>query len=203
MRYSGTRVAGALFLVAVVQFILGLTIAEALYPGYSASDNYISDLGIGPSSIVFNSSALLLGALALAGTLSIRKVAKFKNVFTPLVLMAAGAMGVGVFTEDARVAHGASALTTFVFSGLSAIASYRVLEKPLSTLSIVLGAVSLGSLVLYLAGFITSGSLANNAALDSSFFLGLGPGGMERMIIYPALVWLAALSGYLATIQER
>ena len=60
MAYSREKVAGMLFFIAATQFVLGLTISEALYPGYSVSDNYISDLGIGPSSIIFNSSVFLL-----------------------------------------------------------------------------------------------------------------------------------------------
>ncbi len=61
-----------LFFIAVTQFVLGFTISEALYPGYSVSDNYISDLGIGPSSIIFNSSVFLLGLLLLIGTYFLR-----------------------------------------------------------------------------------------------------------------------------------
>jgi len=45
MAYSREKVAGMLFFVAAAQFVLGLAIAEALYPGYSVSENYISDLG--------------------------------------------------------------------------------------------------------------------------------------------------------------
>ena len=68
MKYPKERVAGAVFFVAVTQFILCLMVAEALYPGYSLSGNYVSDLGVGPSSIVFNSSVFLLGLLLAVGT---------------------------------------------------------------------------------------------------------------------------------------
>jgi hypothetical membrane protein len=61
------RIAGVLFLVASVQFILGLVVAEALYSGYSVADNYISDLGVGSSSMVFNSSVFLFGVLSIIG----------------------------------------------------------------------------------------------------------------------------------------
>ena len=202
MIYSKGKLGGTFFFIAVTQFILGIVIAEALYPSYSVSDNYISDLGIGLSAIIFNSSVFLLGTLILVGTHFLRQISKFKVVSVLLLLMAIGAMGIGVFTEDFRVIHGAAALMAFIFSGLSAIASFRVLEKPLSLISAILGVVSLGSLVLYLGGFITSGSLTSNEALDSYLFFGLGPGGMERMIVYPTLVWLAGFSGYLVTQKE-
>jgi len=181
-------VAGMLFFIAATQFVLGFTIAEALYPGYSVSGNYISDLGIGPSSIIFNSSVFLLGLLLLIGTYFLRHIPNFKTVNTLLLLMAIGAMGVGVFTKDFRTAHGAVASMTFFFSGLSAISSYKVLKKPLSLISIILGTMTLGALVLFSSGMITSGSLTSDIAYDSDFYLGLGSGGMEHMIVYPALM---------------
>jgi hypothetical membrane protein len=116
--------------------------------------------------------------------------------------MAIGAMGVGIFTKDFRTLHGAVSSMAFFFAGLSAIASFKVLEKPLSLISIILGVMTLGALVLFSSGLITSGSLTSNEAYDSNFFLGLGPGGMERMIVYPALIWLAGFGGHLVTKQE-
>jgi hypothetical membrane protein len=202
MSYPRGKLAGVLFFLAVTQFVLCLIIAEALYPGYSVSDNYISDLGVGPSAIVFNSSAFLLGLLLLAGTYLQRRSPNFKTLNILLLLMAIGAMGVGVFTKDFTLAHGAVSSMAFFFAGLSAIASFKVLQKPLSLISIVLGAMTLTALALFSAGIITSGSLTSNIAYDSSFFLGLGPGGMERMIVYPALMWLAAFSGHLVTKRE-
>lgn len=199
MLYPKERVAGVLFFVAVTQFILCLAIAEALYPGFSLSDNYISDLGIGPSSIVFNSSVFLLGLLLVIGTYLLRHISDLKTVNMLLFLMAVGAMGAGVFTKNFTVAHGAVSSIAFFFSGLSAIASAKVLKKPLSLISIVLGAITIGALVLFSSGMITSGSLTSNIAYDSNFYLGLGPGGMERMIIYPALMWLAGFSEHLTT----
>lgn len=40
------RAAGALIFTGAVQFVIGMLLAEFLYPGYSASGNYISDLGL-------------------------------------------------------------------------------------------------------------------------------------------------------------
>jgi hypothetical membrane protein len=202
MSYSNGKVAGALFFIAATQFVLCFTIAEALYPGYSLSDKYISDLGVGPSAIVFNSSVFLLGLLLLIGTYFQRHNSNFKTVNMLLLLMAIGAMGVGIFTKDFTLAHGAVSSMAFFFAGLSAIASYKVLQKPLSLISIILGAMTLGALVLFSSGLIASGSLTSNEAFDSIFFLGLGPGGMERMIVYPVLMWLAGFGGHLITKRE-
>ena len=55
----------------MVIFIIGLNAAEQLYPGYSVSLNYMSDLGatchgrnceiVQPSAIIFDSSVFLAG----------------------------------------------------------------------------------------------------------------------------------------------
>jgi len=202
MSHSTEKMAGTLFFIAATQFVLGLIIAETLYPGYSAYNNYISDLGIGPSSIIFNSSVFLLGLLLLIGTYFQRHASGFKTVNILLILMASGAIGVGIFTKDFRTIHGAVSSMAFFFAGLSAIASFKVLKKPFSLITIILGMISLGALVLFSCGLITSGSLTSDEAYDSNFFLGLGPGGMERMIVYPALMWLAGFGGHLAAKPE-
>src|SRR5690606_19102102 len=125
----------------------------------------------------------------------------FKTLNIFLLLMALGAMGVGVFTKNFTLAHGAVSSAAFFFAGLSAVASSKVLKKPFSMISIVLGAVTLTALALFSLGMIASGSLTSTTAYDSGFYLGLGPGGMERMIVYPALMWLAGFGGHLATKQ--
>ena len=198
MTYPKEKIAGTLFFVAVTQFILCLTVAEALYPGYSMSGNYVSDLGIGPSAIFFNSSVFLLGLLLVIGTYFLKQISDLKTVNKLLFLMALGAIGVGVVTKEFTLAHGAVSSVAFFFAGLSAIFSARVLKKPLSWISIVLGGITLGALGLFSIGLITSGSYTTNVAYDSIFYLGLGPGGMERMIVYPSLMWLAGFSGHLA-----
>jgi hypothetical membrane protein len=202
MPYLRRKVAGLLFFVAATQFVIGFTISEALYPGYSVSSNYISDLGVGPSSMIFNSSVFLLGLLLLVGTYFLRQISDFKTVNVLLLLMAIGAMGVGILTKDLPLAHGIVSSMAFFFAGLSAMASFKVLRKPFSLISIVLGAMTLGALALFSIGMFTSGSLTSNIANNSNFYLGLGPGGMERMIVYPALMWLAGFGGHLLTHQQ-
>jgi hypothetical membrane protein len=197
------RIAGVLFLVASAQFIMGLVVAEALYSGYSMSGNYISDLGIGPASIVFNSSVFLLGLLLIIDTYFLRHIPNFKTVNMLLLLMAIGAMGVGVFTKNYRTVHGGVATMAFFFAGLSAISSFKALKRPLSLMSIILGTMTLGALVLFSSGMITSGSLTSDIAYNSDFYMGLGPGGMEHMILYPALIWLTLFSGHLITLSEK
>jgi hypothetical membrane protein len=197
------RVAGVLLLAAAAQFILGLAIAEALYSGYSVADNYISDLGVGPSSIVFNSSAFLFGMLSLIGAYFLPRTIDFRGLTVLLILMAIGAMGVGIFTSAfSTTIHGIVSLMAFGFGSLAAITSYKVSKLPLSAISVILGAMTLGALTLFAAGLVTTGSLTTSVPPSSEFFLGIGPGGMERMIVYPAGIWLILFSGHLITLSE-
>jgi len=198
------RIAGVLFLVASTQFILGLVVAEALYSGYSVADNYISDLGVGPSSIVFNSSAFLFGLLSIIGAYFLPRTVDFRGLTVLLVLMAIGAMGVGIFTSAfSTTIHGVVSLMAFGFGSLSAIASFKVSKLPLSAISVILGVMTLGALALFAAGLVTTGSLTSSEPPASEFFLGIGPGGMERMIVYPELIWLILFSGRLITLSEK
>jgi hypothetical membrane protein len=204
MTRSNTRIAGVLFLVASAQFILGLVVAEALYPGYTVADNYISDLGVGPSSMVFNSSAFLFGLLSLIGAYFLPRTVDFRSLTVLLILMAIGAMGVGIFTSKfSTTIHGVVSLMAFGFGSLSAIASFKVSKLPMSAISAILGAMTLGALALFSAGLVTTGSLTTSEPPASEYFLGIGPGGMERMIVYPALIWLTLFSGHLIALSEK
>ena len=204
MAGPNSRIAGVLFLVASTQFILGLVVAEALYPGYSVADNYISDLGVGPSSMVFNSSAFLFGLLSIIGAYFLPRTVDFRGLTVLIILMAIGAMGVGIFTSKFSTAiHGIVSLMAFGFGSLSAIASFKTLKLPLSAISVILGVMTLGALALFAAGLVTTGSLISSEPPASEFFLGIGPGGMERMIVYPELIWLILLSGHLITLSEK
>jgi hypothetical membrane protein len=196
MAYSSGKVAGALIFVAIAQFVLGLIVSEALYSGYSTSGNYISDLGVGPSSIIFNSSVFLLGLLLIIGTYFLQRVFKeYKMLTLMLILTSIGAMGVGVFTEDFAILHGIVSLIVFLFGGLSALFSvicsrvhrFKLVKTPFSVISVTLGVMCLGALLLFAA------------KMD----FGLGVGGMERMIAYPVLIWGAGFGGYLLAYPEE
>ena len=181
MKYDNRKVVGALLFIASVQCVLGIIIAEALYPGYSTSENYISDLGVGPSALIFNSSVFLLGVFAVAGAYFIQRAFGSRLFSVLLILTGVGAMGVGLFPENFGIIHGIASLITFLFGGLSAIMSYKLQKPPLSYFSVLLGALSLVALVLFISGT----------------YLGLGKGGMERMIAYPTLLWGVGFGSHL------
>jgi hypothetical membrane protein len=189
MRYDYRKVAGTLAFVGGSPFALGMPVAEALYPGYSISQNYISDLGVGPSAMIFNSSVFLLGPFAVTSAYFVHSSFRNHLVTILLVLAGVGAIGVGVFPENSPATHEIVSDITFIFGGLLPIAAYRLMRKPFSYLSVAMGVLSLSAMVLL--------SAEHSFSLDEQYFLGLGPGGMERMIAYPILLWEVAFGGHL------
>ena len=183
MELDDTKVAGTLLFLGAVQFLIVLVVAEALYPNYSVSLNYISDLGVGSTALIFNSSVFLLGLLVVAGAYFIREAFKSNFLFITLILTGIGAMMVGLFPETAGVMHTIASLITFLFGGLAAIVSYKVEKPPFSYLSVVLGAMGLVGLGLFASGN----------------YLSLGVGGMERMIAHPVLLWAVGFGGHLVS----
>lgn len=181
MDYDHRKIAGLLLFLATAQFFVGLMIAAARYPGYSIADNFISDLGVGPAAFIFNSSVILAGVLVLGATFSLYQVFTSRVLTAVAIVAGAGFIGVGVFTEDFPLLHSLFSLVAFISLGLFALVAAVFVRSPLRYLSIILGAVSLAALGLFIA------------RID----LGLGIGGMERMIVLPILAWAIAFGGYL------
>jgi hypothetical membrane protein len=191
MLLSERKLAGLLAFIGGVECLLGISIAEELYPNYSVSTNYISDLGatcrsgtcniVEPSSIIFNTSVALLGVLVIVGSYFFYRPTKNKIFAILLILAGVGALGVGFLPETTGTAHTIVSLIVFLFGGLSAVASFKFQEVPMNYLSILLGAITLAALGLFVSGN----------------YLGLGQGGMERMIAYPALFWFVGFGAHL------
>ena len=190
MKNNGTKTAGLLLFVGGVQSVLGIMIAEALYPSYSISQNYVSDLSIGPSVLIFNSSVFLLGVLGLVSVYFLRSVFKSRIFSAFLALTFIGAIGDGLCTENQLILHLSFAVIAFAFGGISAIMSYKFEESPLSYGSMVLGVVTLLALALFSSGVTLGLGLGG-------INLGLGPGGIERIVVYPILLWIIGLGAYL------
>ena len=183
MKQFNSKVAGTLIFVGAVQFILGMLIAECIHPNYSVANNYISDLGkLGTASApVFNTSVFVLGLTVAVSAYFLRHIVRNKVFLGFLILCGIGAMGVGIFPEDFGVVHTAVSLIAFLFGALSAIASYKYQKPPLSYFAVILGLTSLTALVMF----------------ATDIYLGLGKGGMERMIAYPMLLWAIGFGGHL------
>lgn len=187
MRFTNRALAGLCFFIGSAQFVVGLLLAEASYPGYSIADNAISDLGIGSTALLFNASVSLVGIFTILGAYFLHQVHR-RKVFTILFLLAGiGAIGVGLFPENVPTAHGIFALIAFLFGGVAAIVAYPLEKEPLNYISVLLGILGLAALGLFV----------------SRTFLGLGFGGMERMIVYPVLLWEVSFGGYLMAAPDE
>src|SRR5436309_8919856 len=112
MRLDDRQWAGLLLFIGVGQFaVVGLTVSEAVYSeaslsGYSISQNYISDLGVGPAALIFDPSIILVGVLVLATALFLWRAVGGRILSIVVALGGAGAIAVGVFTEAFGVVHG-------------------------------------------------------------------------------------------------
>jgi hypothetical membrane protein len=189
---SNQKIAGIILFLGAFGFILALQISEFIDGSkYNVSTNYISDLGTYcpisgpcqnlPSHNLFDISVFLVGVAIVLGSFFLYRA--FKNILfsSLLILSGIGAMGVGVFPENYPLEHGVFSLVVFLFGGLAAIAAFKIERKPFSYFSIPIGAFSVIMLVLYAFGY----------------YLGLGPGGMERIVAYPELLWGIALGAHM------
>jgi len=187
-----SRLAGYLILIGSSQFIIFMNIAEFLYPNYSVKDNYISDLGVDPSSsLIFNTSIILFGILVIIAFSLLRDI-----WYYPLgIIMGLSLVFVGLFPEYTGILHDLSAFIVFLVGGLGAIITgipriFGIKNYP-GTLNIpwiILGLISIIALCLFTLGFMTG---------NENYYFGLGKGGIERLIAYPELIWAISFSSTL------
>lgn len=183
------HVGAAIVIVAIVQYVIAMIVVQLHYPGYTAFGNSISDLGnptLSPWHAVFNISIMVLGVLGIVSVILIRSAfpdrasSKVGLFFVGLALV--GAFLVGTFPEGSPEfggnIHGYVSDLTFVSAGLGLLvlsgamlrdtrwAGYRFYTFISAVVTFI--AIILSSLGLWGA---------------------LGPGGMERLIVAPALLW--------------
>ncbi|WP_292365827.1 MULTISPECIES: DUF998 domain-containing protein [unclassified Methanoculleus] len=185
---SSRTIAGVLLFLLPVQFMTVLMAGAAIAPGYSISRNAISDLGVIDATVwLFNASLFIAGLLNIVGGYFLYR--SYGKGWIPAVfgLAGIGAIGAAIFTLDIPGIHGLFALLAFMFFNIQAFACATLVRGPLKAISVIAGVVGLVFLVTH-------------AASDFGIVNLYGPidhGGSERMIVYPALLWLAAFGGYL------
>jgi len=194
------RTAGALFASAGAGVLMAIITAEALYPApFNTADNTISDLGatippnsiiLQPSATIFDVAMIVAGILIVAGAVFVHRAFGRKAVTIPLALFGIGALGVGVFPGNHLAPHQLFAMTAFISGGVAAVLAAKVLAAPMRQISIALGSISLVSFLL--AMFL----------LDWAPVAELGEGGIERWIVYPAILWLTMFGGALMGTRE-
>lgn len=187
------NVAGALFFIAGTLILLGIVTAEATYPGYSVSQNYISDLGgatggaiMQPAGTILDATLVVGGLLIIGGAYALHR-ALDKRAFPsalPLLIALAGigSVGVGIFNETFGIIHWLLSGLTFIAGGFAAVAAFNQQKAPLRYFSVILGIIAL---VFAIGPYVT----------PAVAFLGVG--GAERWVVYPIVLWLIGFGGYL------
>lgn len=189
-RIDTTTLAGFCFLVGGVQWFLGILAAESWYDGYSSRIDYVSDLGTGPTALIYNTSVFLLGAFIVVGTFFLYKAQKRKLLPILLTISGIGAMGVGIFPANLQPMHSIATLLAILFGAFAAISSYTHMTKPMSIIAVVLGLMSFILAMVFIPYLgLPFGS--------TETYLGMAKGSLERWAINPILAWIIIFGSYL------
>jgi hypothetical membrane protein len=185
------RVAGVLLFTLAAGFMTVLALAVALAPEYDYANGAISDLGVVPqSAVLFNGSLVTVGVLNAIGGLLLIRWHHRSWILGTFLVAGLGAIGAGLVPLGTSDLHSLFALIAFMFFNLEAVAIGTVVAGPMRAISLLAGLVGLGFVVLMVIGD------AGNPAV----FGPIGHGGAERMIVYPAMLWLMAFGGYLIAV---
>lgn len=183
-----TRSAGLFFFMLAAGFMTVIMLAASIAPGYDVVGGAISDLGaIDETAMLFNGSLIAVGVLNVAGGVLWSRSRERAWVLGLFIVAGIGAIGAGVFPLDSGGPHGLFALVAFLGFNLEALAVAMVVSGPMRVVSLLAGVVGLVFVVL-----MAIGDAGNDAAFGP-----IGHGGTERMIVYPAMLWMMALGGYL------
>jgi hypothetical membrane protein len=193
---------GAILLIfGAIEFIVGMILVQTQYSGYSLSQNYISDLGgaHSPWALGFDASVILLGFCAIFGALLVWSAFPEGSARGTglgfLMIGGIGAIGVGIFPETTPVLNG----------GLHDIVSAVAFIGAGIGLTVLSFSMRLGPHwrasrpFTLLCGLVT---LAATVLLEANIYLGLGPGGMERTIVAPVLLWAIVEGAHLARLPR-
>jgi hypothetical membrane protein len=180
MKYTNKILAGMLIFIGSTLFLFGIITSEALYPGYHVTQ-VISDLGVGNTAWLYSSTIIMFGILIIISAYLLLNIGTDRYFTLLLGLTGMGAFLVGLIPETYGTPHAIAAVLAFISGGLCAILGYNVFRGPFSIFSPILGSITLLATVFFASGL----------------YLGLGMGGMERMIVYPLIIWALGTGAYL------
>lgn len=201
MRTKNTpKYIGAIAWISSVQyFIIQIVVTNAWVDPFSIRKNPISDLGntvcgeyseryvCSPLHDLMNQSFVFLGSTMILGSILIARQFNIKNSvtsgFSMLTLAGFGTILVGMYPENTIAnLHILGASLPFLLGNIAMIvlSDHLNLPKNLRTFTMVSGVVGLSALVLFITGN----------------YLGLGYGGMERVVAYPQTIWMIVFGIY-------
>ena len=128
MKLDGNKLAGILIAAGMVQFMMLMLLAEIIYPHYSVATNYISDLGVGSTALIFNGSIMLLGVLLVLAAYVSRETLRSRSMWIMIAIVGIASFGVGAFPETTGIPHYTFALIAFGGGALTAINSARMVR---------------------------------------------------------------------------
>lgn len=201
--YGSHYYAGAfLWLISIQYYIVQLIAAGGWHsPTYSWAHNTISDLGntacgqYGSRQVcsalhpLMNASFVLLGLTMISGAFLLRRSLSENRLadlgFTAMAISGIGTVLVGLFPENSVSAlHITGAALPFILGNLGMIAIGAALKR----------------LPVFLRGYTMLSGIAGLIALPqllAGTYLGLGIGGMERVVAYPQSIWMIVFGAYL------
>ncbi|MGP8071626.1 MAG: DUF998 domain-containing protein [Thermoplasmata archaeon] len=218
-RSNWQRFSGWALIIGPIQFVVATLVEGALIPGYGLITHWISDLGAPPNTAphfapgtslwwVFSTSLILMSLLIFVGLVGLKPVlwdrALGKLTILIVAIVALGAIGVAVWNEvDALELHSISALIAFgsgwVALVLFGVYAWRDLRwgGGWSALSLLGGLVSFVALIFYIIPtFVGRANVPN-------WMASVYPGGSERLIVVPLVLWLVAIGVRLAWGMEE
>lgn len=189
------QLAGVFLFAMGAGFLTVIMLAAAMAPGYDLNAAAISDLGVIESTaMLFNVSLVVVGLFNVLAGLFLYRAHGKRWVLSLFGVAGIGAMGTGLFPLGTGALHGLFALVAFLFFNLEAIAMATRVSGPMKVVSVLAGMLGLVFVIVMAIGD------AGNPAV----FGPIGHGGAERMIVYPPMIWMVAMGGYLmATTSEN
>ena len=195
------RWGGLLIAVGAIQFAVANAWVQSRYAGYSMLTNYISDLGntsTSPLPMVFNVSIIVLGVFAFLGILLAwggfpRGGSRVVGLFL-LLIASIAAILVGLYPENVNgTVHDTASLLVFLPAGLALVIVSNGMKQGTMwfgyrAFTLILGLVILLSLAYY------APTQAYNTTWD--------PGLIERLIVYPILLWAVVVGIHLARLPR-
>jgi hypothetical membrane protein len=192
--FGDLRLPGFLFFLLSGGFMIAIMLGASLAPGYDYQSAAISDLGrISQTAFLFNATLLLVGALNVVGGWTFYRWHGRAWLLAIYLVAGLGAIGAGAIPLGTSDLHSIFALVAFLFFNLEALGTGFVLSGPMRPISWAAGIIGLVYVAIMIVGD------AGNPAV----FGPIGHGGAERMIVYPVMLWMLALGGYLMADRGR
>lgn len=191
MDYS-RKIPGILLFVGAALFVLAAIASEGIDATYTFSEpmNWLAD---GAAAPIFKSAFFILGFFIIVSAYLIvrplgQKTFNDKLFWLLMTVTGVGAAGIGIFNETLGLIHVVMVRMFWVFAIPAAIMSFKFQKKPFAYISIILGLVTLVTVILFLS----------SVYVGPSVFLGITRGGMQRMIQYSILLWVLGFGAHLA-----